>query len=307
MSSARPITPSSATDLCAETTSSMPGRFVATSRSPVDRVAGPAGTEHVLVLLGGDLTGQAEAGRSPATPRKRRLAPLRVVGQRRARMVVAAVEHRRPVVLHRLGTHHPHPRHRPIIPMGCPGSGPNLIGRSDSGMIRCPGVGPGAGPGVGPKDTGGRPMPYVGDQIVRQAKRGRPLWAGLLTFGSHRKLANPSALGAAVCLAVYVGSAVPLPVRPWERHPGEFNVTVLGEGPGRDQVRRRLQPPFIYEVGSYEGCACGFGRPYDPDEELPQWEQSLRLLTAWLVASRRVGPSRGPDLLAGRRGKEATP
>jgi hypothetical protein len=92
-----------------------------------------------------------------------------------------------------------------------------------------------------------------------------------------------------VCLAVFVGSAVPLPVRPWARHPGEFNLAVLGEGPGRDEVRRRLQRPFIYEVGSYEGCACGFARPYD-DEELPQWEQSLRLLTAWLVAAVESGP-----------------
>ncbi len=43
MSSARPITPSSATLLCAEITSSMPGRRAATSRSPLPGWRAPPG------------------------------------------------------------------------------------------------------------------------------------------------------------------------------------------------------------------------------------------------------------------------
>jgi hypothetical protein len=43
MSSARPITPSSATDFCAEITSSIPGRSVDARRSPVVGSQAPPG------------------------------------------------------------------------------------------------------------------------------------------------------------------------------------------------------------------------------------------------------------------------
>ena len=43
MSSTRPIRPNRATDLCAATTSSMPGRFVAASRTPSAGSTAPPG------------------------------------------------------------------------------------------------------------------------------------------------------------------------------------------------------------------------------------------------------------------------
>lgn len=92
-----------------------------------------------------------------------------------------------------------------------------------------------------------------------------------------------------MCLAVYVGSQIALPVRPWAAHLGQFHVEVLADGPGPDEIRRQLQRPYLYVVGAYEGCACGFKRPYD-DEELPKWVAALAELTAWLRAAVEAGP-----------------
>ena len=74
-------------------------------------MAGTAWAVDRLVGLRRHRPGQAERHRPRAAPDERGLAPRGVVLERHARIVVGALEHRCPVVLHRLGPHHPHPRH----------------------------------------------------------------------------------------------------------------------------------------------------------------------------------------------------
>jgi hypothetical protein len=80
------------------------------------RVAGATRPEDRFVRFRRHRTVQAQRSGAGAGPAQRGLPLRRVVGQRHARVVVAALEHSPPVVGHRLCSHHPHPRHRPPPP-----------------------------------------------------------------------------------------------------------------------------------------------------------------------------------------------
>lgn len=64
-----------------------------------------------------------------------------------------------------------------------------------------------------------------------------------------------------MCTCIYVGSQNPLPEIPWnEESPGFY---ILKE-PSSEYLDEVLQSPFIYDTGSFMGCACG----------LSYWEES---------------------------------
>ncbi len=83
---------------------------------PAVGVAGAARPVDRLVLLRRHCAGQPEGFGAGPTPDQRCLAPGRVIAQRLAGMVVAALHDGLAVVLHRLPAHHPHPRHRIHLP-----------------------------------------------------------------------------------------------------------------------------------------------------------------------------------------------
>ena len=74
MSSARPITPSSATDLWAAITSSMPGRVAATRRAPVTGSPGPAGAVDGVVWAADTVPSRPRAP-APAPPQSSGVSP----------------------------------------------------------------------------------------------------------------------------------------------------------------------------------------------------------------------------------------
>ena len=76
------------------------------------RVPGPSGAVEGVVLGGLDGAGEPELACPFPAPLERGLAPRAVVVEREAGVVVATLDHRLSVVGHRLGSHHPHPRHR---------------------------------------------------------------------------------------------------------------------------------------------------------------------------------------------------
>ena len=120
MSSARPITPSSATDLPGLTTSSMPGPQAGDEALAAVGVAWPAGAEERPPVGQVDFAVQAEQGRARATPRHRRLAPGGVVVEGVGHRVVAPAGHGVLVVGDRVGPHHPHPSQPPHrLPVNC--------------------------------------------------------------------------------------------------------------------------------------------------------------------------------------------
>ena len=89
-----------------------------------------------------------------------------------------------------------------------------------------------------------------------------------------------------MCLAIYIASDEPLPLVAWSVQSPAFHVIDLSE---REQVvRKQFANPFVYYVGTYEGCGCAFnyGREYpeyeDNPEELKFAEESVTRLADYL-------------------------
>ena len=64
-----------------------------------------------------------------------------------------------------------------------------------------------------------------------------------------------------MCLALYIASAKPLPVIPWDPKKPTFHVVNLPES--MRAVRKLLPYPHVYYVGSHEGCSCAFNYEHD--------------------------------------------
>ena len=64
-----------------------------------------------------------------------------------------------------------------------------------------------------------------------------------------------------MCLAVYVGSDVPLPVVPWDEVRPAFHVADATDGyfHPTNPLRLHSARPYFYRLGSHDGCGCGFG------------------------------------------------
>src|SRR5579862_3212367 len=59
-----------------------------------------------------------------------------------------------------------------------------------------------------------------------------------------------------MCMMIYVASDYALPTLAWDKDHPRFHVTGLTE---RDEpVRKHFSKPFVYYVGSHQGCGCGF-------------------------------------------------
>jgi hypothetical protein len=89
---------------------------------PEMRVTGTARPVDGVIAGIVDATDETEPLGETATPLQRRLTTAAVVEDREPRVVVAAAEHRRAVVLDRVETHHPEPGHEPSCatnPEGC--------------------------------------------------------------------------------------------------------------------------------------------------------------------------------------------
>lgn len=64
-----------------------------------------------------------------------------------------------------------------------------------------------------------------------------------------------------MCLALYIASPKPLPLVPWDPKKPTFHVVPLEEDDHR--VRKILPHPYIYYVGSHEGCSCAFNYEHE--------------------------------------------
>lgn len=76
-----------------------------------------------------------------------------------------------------------------------------------------------------------------------------------------------------MCLAVYLGSDKKLPEIGWdEANPG---LHIKLESLQLELVKGYLRQPFIYYVGSHEGCGCGFClEGYSKDDE--DWDLRVK-------------------------------
>ncbi len=89
-----------------------------------------------------------------------------------------------------------------------------------------------------------------------------------------------------MCLTIYLGADQAQELVSWDpKHPG-FNVSVLRTW--QRKLVRRLDKPFLYEIGAHTGCGCGFLR--DEDEDQRKERSSIAALVSYLAAAAAPGP-----------------
>lgn len=89
-----------------------------------------------------------------------------------------------------------------------------------------------------------------------------------------------------MCMMVYVASDYPLPALAWDQARPNFHVIELDDR--EEPVRCRFSKPYVYYVGSHEGCGCGFQYgEYTGFEEadLAQRQASRRCLAEFLAVA----------------------
>lgn len=85
-----------------------------------------------------------------------------------------------------------------------------------------------------------------------------------------------------MCLAVYLASSVKLPELGWNEQSPDFYVERLDRL--EEEVRRQIPRPlpYLYYVGSFDGCGCGFIRDGEIGDELEKRNSMYRKLAAYL-------------------------
>ena len=77
-----------------------------------------------------------------------------------------------------------------------------------------------------------------------------------------------------MCMMVYVGSESPISLIPWNKDQPALCVERLDEY--NHAVVCQFSKPYVYYVGSHEGCGCGFQHsPYEPEEDDDKEEERL--------------------------------
>ncbi|MBN1426843.1 MAG: hypothetical protein JXB07_00575 [Anaerolineae bacterium] len=96
-------------------------------------------------------------------------------------------------------------------------------------------------------------------------------------------------------MMVYIASESPLPLIAWNDQCPAFYVTELPR-PQDEQVRVQFSKPYVYYVGSHQGCGCGFlygqypGFEDDANEERDKRESVARLSQYLAEAVAANGP-----------------
>jgi hypothetical protein len=86
-----------------------------------------------------------------------------------------------------------------------------------------------------------------------------------------------------MCLALYLASDLPLPAL----HPERGAPPFLVQRAKRRAAWEWLTKPYVYEVCTDDGCACGFLDDGEPDSEAPEL---LARLAAYVGAAAAAGP-----------------
>ena len=79
---------------------------------------------------------------------------------------------------------------------------------------------------------------------------------------------------------VYIGSDVPLPLIDWSDDKPAFNISELSKY--EKDVKTQLKLPHVYQVGSHQGCGCGFFKKPRDYQELMQVEENYFHLASYL-------------------------
>ncbi len=112
-----------------------------------------------------------------------------------------------------------------------------------------------------------------------------------------------------MCKLVYIAAERPLPLVELADDKSAISVQELSENEQR--MARRFSKPYVYYIGAYEGCSCGFSYgQYPVDNEYDQKQdlaarKSVRQLAEYLSnAVEQVGNIEMLVCWAGEEGKE---
>jgi hypothetical protein len=78
-----------------------------------------------------------------------------------------------------------------------------------------------------------------------------------------------------MCLAVYLASSQSIPTSEWNESTPAFYLQTTAEG---EPARKQFSYPYVYYVGSHEGCGCGFSKDFDFGEDLDASQQDYAAL-----------------------------
>ena len=92
-----------------------------------------------------------------------------------------------------------------------------------------------------------------------------------------------------MCLMVYIGSDKPLPLINWNENKPSFNVSDLTKY--EKSVTTQFKYPHVYNVGSHQGCGCGFFKGFKEEEELTQVFDNYHQLKDYLQKAKAMGAS----------------
>jgi hypothetical protein len=77
-----------------------------------------------------------------------------------------------------------------------------------------------------------------------------------------------------MCKMLFVAADEPLPLIPWQQNNPAFWVREIREAEAG--VRKQFTKPYIYYVGSHEGCGCGFAYGIWPIDDASPFAMSKR-------------------------------
>jgi hypothetical protein len=78
-----------------------------------------------------------------------------------------------------------------------------------------------------------------------------------------------------------------MPLVDWNKQKPEFCVADLSKGP--PDVKKQFSLPYIYRVGSHQGCGCGFLKDGETGDELQQTLADYARLAAYIADARQGG------------------
>lgn len=89
-----------------------------------------------------------------------------------------------------------------------------------------------------------------------------------------------------MCLAAYLRSSCPIPEIKWNKNAPAFYIEAVEKS---SRVRRRFSVPYIYYIGSHEGCGCGFLKAGEVGTDLERCQENYKALGQAIREHMRLG------------------
>lgn len=86
---------------------------------------------------------------------------------------------------------------------------------------------------------------------------------------------------------VYLASDKPLPLIDRNEDSPEFSITELSKY--EKNVGTQFETPYVYNVGTHQGCGCGFLKEFKEEEDLALANENYLQLSTYLKKAQETG------------------